>query len=237
MQNEEKNNGTVLVAGGVIIAVSALGIYYIYSKNAEINEYLALAKDYEIEYKEFGADGEIDEDEQAILENKVRVMNTLEEKIKSKGFIIDLIGALAKLGIIVIAYKVTTSVLKYVMKRWPPRPPDFICPACGDNLYTDDRLKRHIEQEHPVANPDAGTDAWTLLQHLPQWLIDLIGVVGEFSATLQANITKAWDSIPRETQIVLIIAILVAVALLIAFSCGFLSPELAPIAAACVVCL
>ena len=84
MQNEEKNvSGTVLVAGGVIIAVSALGIYYIYSKNAEINEYLALAKDYEIEYKEFGADGEIDEDEQAILENKVRVMNTLEEKIKS----------------------------------------------------------------------------------------------------------------------------------------------------------
>ena len=57
MQNEEKNvSGTVLVAGGVIIAVSALGIYYIYSKNAEIKEYLALAKDYEIEYKEIGGD-------------------------------------------------------------------------------------------------------------------------------------------------------------------------------------
>ena len=233
----KKDNTNIMVIGGVVLVVSAVGVYYIYSKNALISDYLKLVKDYEREYNEYGADGEIDPDERAILENKIRALETLEEEIKSKGFIIDLINALAALGIIVIAYKVTATVIKYVMRRWPPRPPNFICPKCSKDLHTDYRLKRHIEQEHPVVNPDAGADAWTLIQQLPQWIIDLIGAVGEISVVLTVNITKAWDSIPRETQIILIIAIIAAIAIIIALSCGFLSPELLPIAAACAACL
>lgn len=237
MQKEEvkKDNTKLMIIGGVVVVVSAVGIYYLYSENVLISDYLKLVKDYEREYKEYGADGEIDEDEQAILENKRRAMEALEEEIKSKGFWINLIEALSVLGIIGIIYKVTPKVIDYIIKKWPPRPPHFICPKCDKDLKTDYRLRRHLEKEHPVVDPAPGADAWTLIQHLPQWILDWMVI--STGQILLDNITKGWEDIPPAVQIILIGLALAALVLITAWSLGWLSwATAAPIAAllACV---
>lgn len=226
IEEAKKDNTKIMVIGGVIIIVTAAGVYYIYSRNALINEYLKLVIDYEREYKEFGADGEIDEDEAAILENKRRAMETLEKEIEDKGLIPNILIELGKLGIIATIGYVTISVIKYIMRRWPPKPPNFICPECGKDLHTDHRLKRHLEKEHPEKKPseDSARDAWDYLVELPQWLIDLISSWGPVEI-----VQKRWDEwdAPLDVKIAAIIAV-VAWCIVIIIVAWWLGPLLIP---------
>lgn len=228
----------LLVGGGAVIAVSAAAMYYIYSKNQLIDEYLKLAKSYEEEYERYGADGEIDETERAKLDAKAERLEYLEWLIAQKGWLFDLIDALARLGIVFIGIKVTVNVIKYIWKRHPPggQIPTYTCPQCGKDFDSEYQLKRHME-EHPVIDTSPAADVWPLIQQLPGWIINMIGVVGDFSVLLAENIGNAWGSIPLEVQIAIIILVLAAIVIIMAITFSFLSPALAPIAAGLAACL
>jgi len=229
----------LLVGGGAVIAVSAAAIYYMQSKNKLIDEYTTLVKSYEEEYDRYWADGEKpDEAEQAKLEFKVDRLGFLEWLIAQKGWLFDLIDALAKLGIVFIGYKITSNVIKWIWKRRPPggQIPTYTCPQCGKDFDSEYQLKRHMK-DHPVVDTSPAADAWTLIQQLPQWIINMIGVVGEGSALIAENIVKAWSSIPLEVQIAIIILVLAAVVIIMAITFSFLSPILVPIAAGLALCL
>lgn len=230
----------LLIGGGAVIAVSAAAMYYIYSKNKLIDEYLALVKSYEEEYERYYADGEIDETEKAKLDNKAERLEYLEWLIAQKGWLYDLIDALARLGIVFIGYKITVNVIKYIWKRHPPggQIPTYPCPepGCNEVFDTEYRLKRHMD-EHPVVDTSPAAEVWPLIQQLPGWIVDMIGVVGEGSVLLAENIGNAWGSIPLEIQIAIIILVLAAIVIIMAITFSFLSPALAPIAVGLAACL
>lgn len=216
----------LLVGGGAVISVAGVAAYYIYSKNQLIDEYLKLAASYQEEYERYGADGEIDETEEAKLDVKRERLEYLEWLIAQKGWLIDLINALARLGIVFIGYKITVNVLKYVWKRWPPKPPSFECPECGEDLHTDYRLKRHLEEDHPELTPteEEAQDAWDYLQTLPQWLIDVISNWGP--VVIVRKEWDAWDE-PLDIKIAKVIAV-VAWSIVIIIVVWFLAPLLIP---------
>ena len=234
-----KINVGLVVGGGAVIAASAAAAYYIYSKNQLINEYVTLVKSYEEEYQDYWADGvPPNETEQEKLDFKVDRLEYLEWLIAQKGWLHDLITALAKLGIVFIGYKITVNVIKYLWKRHPPggQIPTYPCPQCDEVFDTEYQLKRHME-EHPVIDPSPAADVWPLIQQLPSWIINMIGVVGEGSVLLAENIAKAWGDIPLEVQIALIILVLVAVVIIMAITFSFLSPALSPVAVGLALCL
>ena len=234
-------NWGLLVGGGAVITVAGAAAYYIYSKNKLIDEYLKLVKSYEEEYQRYGADGEIDETEKAKLEEKAERLDYLEWLIAQKGWLFDLLSALAKLGIVFIGYKITVNVIKYIWKRWPPggQTPTYPCPepGCDEIFDSEYQWSHHIKTAHPVIDPLPAATVWPLIQQLPHWLIDMIGVVGGFSVLLAENIVKAWSSIPLETQIAIILLVLAAVAIIMAITFSLFSPVLAPIATGLVLCL
>lgn len=228
----------LLVGGGAVITVAAAAAYYIYSKNKLIDEYLTLVKSYEEEYERYGADGEIDETEKKKLDYKAERLDYLEWLIAQKGWLYDLIDALSKLGIVFIGYKITVNVIKYIWKRRPPggKIPTYTCPQCDRDFDSEYQLKRHLK-DHPVIDTSPAAEVWPLIQQLPKWLIDMIGVVGGFSVILAENIAKAWSDIPLEVQIAIIILALAAIVIVMAITFSFLSPALAPVAAGLALCL
>ena len=234
-----KINVGLVVGGGAVITVAGAAAYYIYSKNKLIDEYLTLVKSYEEEYQRYYADGEIDEAEQEKLDFKVDRLEYLEWLIAQKGWLHDLITALAKLGIVFIGYKITVNVIKYLWKRHPPggQIPTYPCPQCDEVFDTEYQLKRHVNTHHPVIDPSPAADVWPLIQQLPGWIINMIGVVGEGSVLLAENIAKAWGDIPLEVQIAIIILVLVAVVIIMAITFSFLSPALSPVAVGLALCL
>ena len=238
-EEPRKINVGLLVGGGAVIAVSAAALYYMYSKNQLINEYLKLVKSYEEEYQRYWADGVLDETEQEKLEIKIDRLEYLEWLIAQKGWLVDLITALRELLIIAIPGYVTIKVIKYIWKRHPPggQTITYPCPKCDEEFDSEYQLRRHMAEEHPVIDTSPAAGVWPLIQQLPQWIIDMIGVVGDFSVLLAENIGKAWDSISPEQQIALIILILAALAIVMAITFSFLSPSLGPIAIGLAACL
>jgi len=204
------NIGYTLIGGGLITAGVA-GIYYTYSKDSLIKEYVELVKDYEREYKEFGRDGEISRDENRILTDKADRLRGLEDLIKQKGWGVDLLDALAKLGIIALLYKITPGVIDYIMRKYPP-PGSTVCPICHKDLHTMYRLRRHLEKKHspkPQDNPEA-RDAWDIIQDLPQWALDMIATLTELFEEFYSYLGKAVEDIPPEVWFMIaVIAILI----------------------------
>ena len=225
-----KINVGLVVGGGAVIAVSAAAIYYVYSKNQLIDEYLKLVASYDEEYQRYMADGVIDETEQKKLKDKGDRLSFLEELIRSKGWIVDLLEALAKLGIVAIIYKVTPKVIDYISRRYPP-PGSTVCPKCNKDLHSLWRLKRHLEREHktkPIDTPEA-RDAWDAINQLPQWLLDVIAVVSGLGDTFWEYVGKPVTEISPEIWLVIVLAVLACILIIVFF------PAVIPIVAAAVV--
>lgn len=232
VEEKRKVSGTVLIAGGVVIAVSAAGIYYLYSRNALITKYLKLVEDYASEYEEFVADGVIDEDEQAQLEIKRWALERLEKEIESKGWMELLVDALKVIGYIILPGAITYKIIDLISKRTPPKGPgSTVCPVCGKDLITNWRLKRHVKRDHPNTQPTASPeahDAWDAIRDLPRWIQEVIAISTGLGAKFFDYLAGAVEDISLEHWMLIIAVILVCIVVAI------FAPELLPIVAACV---
>ena len=218
MENEEKNiSYNILLASGAVIAISGAGIYYMYSRNKLINDYINQVEDYERELKEFGKDGKISQDEEKILGQKQQRLQVLEEQIKNKGLIYNLLDELGKLGIIATVSYVTISVIKWLRKKYPPRPPK--CPICGQNFtgWTDYRIKKHLEkhyQNHDFnINTSKAPEVWKLIKDLPSWIKDYLAWAAHVP---RSYLDKNWDAVPSADRDKIYLAIIWTALLLVA---------------------
>ena len=226
MAEKQKSNLNYIILGSGLIIVGVAGIYYIYSKKSVIDEYIKLVKDYEREWKQYIADGDIDIDEGNMLQRKINALNTLEHYIKSRGWGVDLLDALARLGIIVTITLITYRVIKYISKRYPPggRPPQYTCPFDGRTFDTEDEFKRHLEDEHNIVDTEPAADVWDDIRNLPDWIHGLIAITTGLGNTFYEYIVKPFNELPLGVKLMLIVLILAAIIIIIALLNGLLLP-------------
>jgi len=223
---ERGTNKELLIVSAGAISIAVVAGYYIYSKNRLINEYTSLVNDYEREIKEFRQDGVIDEDEERILNQKEERLSLLEHQI-THNFLTDLINALAKLGIVVSAGYISAQVVKYIRRKYPPRPPK--CPYCGKDLrgYSDEQIKKHIDSHHNEPLPEKAPTTWTMIKKLPSLLKDLIAWMAKVP---RDYLDKDYNEIPEAARWKIYVAVIEVIVILIA--AGIFLWYLVPIAGA-----
>jgi hypothetical protein len=225
----EKEKAKWIAIGGIgIVGIGAGALLYMeHIKRAAIEDYVSEAKELENKYKELGADGEISEDDKRIIQSYIDALRIKEEYIKGKGWLIDLINAIAVLFGVATAYKVTPQVVQYIMKRWPPKKPEFKCPIDGEKFESEYQLKKHMEEEHPVKeNTDAAYNAFTAL---PEYLQETIATISAFYSGMEREARQRWDSLPEPTRTIVLLAIAIACAIIIVYTLGAFALELSPI--------
>lgn len=236
MAEEKKVNWGLVALGGGLGIIGGYGIYYLYSKQKMINSYVDLVKDYEREYRQFISDGKIDENEQELLHNKERLMNSLEEQIKDKGFFIDLIEALAKLGIVVSGGYIGAAIIRYLIRKYPP-PPNFRCPICNKTFPSDYKLRRHIEDTHHVTTTEPAAEAWEIIKTLDSWILQYIAIYTGLGSQFFLWLKKGWNELPYETKVMIIVLLIAALVIITISTFGMVAPETAPAIASLSACL
>lgn len=187
-------SGTVLVIGGVVIAIAGLGAYYIWSIQELLRKAEYWVKEYQREYQEFLEDsitpGVITPEEQALLDEKKRLLTTIINEIEAKGLIEQFTDLLWSIGIVITVVTVARIIAELIrdyFRRNPrdPKPP-HTPPPDPANPYkdvTDDTwhpsendLRDHYRETHPTPgdDPNAWNDVFTDLRELPEWFLSLL---------------------------------------------------------------
>lgn len=206
------NDRRLVIAGTIVGGIVAYYAYREYLKHSLIKDYIDEVKSYAAQY---ASTHNID-----VLELAERALRAKEEVIKREGFFGELLTGLAKLGIIAVGGLATYGVIVWIKRRYPPKPPEYICPICRIDLHSEWRLKKHIEEIHRPAGDTS--EAQSLFNQLPKWIQDLIialSGVGE-------EIKKRWDALPPDTRFALVMAITIVILILVAFSLGIGTPVL-----------
>lgn len=192
------------VAGG---GFTILGFYLIYSeyqKNKHIAEYLAKAERAENAYRN-AIDADNVEEAQDIAQFYESLMRQEEKVIKAEGGAERLVKRLAQLGIIVFVGLISYSIIRYLMKKYPPR--NYQPPTTPSQVVP--------------ANIPVGESAFRKLSRY------LKGLVNSFAEVPEYMTEQTWVGLPRWA----LLALALAAMLLIALSMGLFGPALAPIAA------
>ena len=238
MEENKVNWGQVAIGCGVT-AVGLAGVYYIYTKRSAIDEYLNIAKDYEREYREYMADGVIDDDERALLHEKENRMNTLEKYIDDLGALKDLIDALTKLFGVAFGGYIGGKLIDYLRKKYPPggqTPKDFRCPVCNRSFRTEDQLKRHVREKHNVKTTEPAADAWEIIRSWSSWVIQFMTILSKPFVDFTVWVQKTWEEIPYEVKVAIIIVLAAIIVIIMAF-CPGLAPGASEVQSAIAACL
>jgi hypothetical protein len=202
-----------LTIGGGLICIGGYLLWDQWTKSKLVAEFMDKVSRAEIAYR--NAIGREDyEEAQSVAAFYEGLMHEEEEVIKAKGTLERLLDALAKLGIVVSAGYVGASVIKWLIKRFPP-PPPYKCPLCGAAFSTPELLDQHVRQCHPV-DEEKIAEGQAAYNTLPGWIRSL---VGSFSGIEEWMLAKSWQDLPRWQILALAAAAVVIIAL-----CWWLGP-------------
>jgi hypothetical protein len=233
--------GTVVI-GGAIIAIAGIGIYYMWSKQKIVDDYLYWVQEYMREVEEYGPNPTSAQQDE--LKKKKETIIFLQGQAEEKNVIVQIQEALIPILGLIAVIKFTTILYKIV--EWYLKNHPGAGGGTPGNEYHDvvdgtdhpspEDFMRHTATDYPHPDPagDVMPQVWTDIQTLPQWILDILaGAALSLGINEWADaIGKSWSELPAEQQLYLAVVVLGLVLLVITMSCGTAAPWLMPIAMA-----